>query len=115
MTKYYRSTSQHITEFLVNLAKKNGFEVCDLFDSSVPIFLLDYDNKKCSSFFSEYVVAKRCSRISFEEMVNLLETRASLKLNSEYTAVINKVDKTVTVGCQTFTFDKIQELASKLK
>ena len=113
MIKYYRSTSQHITEFLVDLAKKNGFEVCDLFNLSFPIFVLDYDNKKVSSFLSEYLVAKRHPQVSFEKMVDLLETRASLKLNSEYTAVINKTDKTVTVGCQVFSFSILRELVNK--
>ncbi len=36
------------------------------------------------------------------------------KLNSKYTAVIHLKKKTVKVGCQTFTFAKIKELASKL-
>ena len=38
-----------------------------------------------------------------------------VKLNDSYTAKINAQDKTVTVGCQTFTFDKVLELAEKIK
>lgn len=33
-----------------------------------------------------------------------------LQLNDEYKAVVNKEDKTVKVGCQYFSFDKINEL-----
>lgn len=38
-----------------------------------------------------------------------------LKLNDDYTATVNSKKKTVEVGCQTFTFKKIQELAKLCK
>lgn len=38
----------------------------------------------------------------------------TIQLNSGYTAEIDKDTQTVKVGCQSFTFDKIRELASKI-
>jgi anti-sigma28 factor (negative regulator of flagellin synthesis) len=39
----------------------------------------------------------------------------SVKLNSEYTAKVDQSKKTVQVGCQTFEFEKIEELYKAIK
>lgn len=41
--------------------------------------------------------------------------RVTVQMNDKYAAKINAQDKTVEVGCQTFTFDKVLELADKIK
>ena len=48
---------------------------------------------------------------TIKEILNYKNPISTLQLNSEYTAEINKDTKTVKVGCQTFTFDKVNELA----
>lgn len=42
-----------------------------------------------------------------------LSNYTEVELNDEYTAVIN--NGKVTVGCQTFTFDKVRELAAAVE
>lgn len=52
----------------------------------------------------------------FEEALSyakqLVWNTATLRLNENYTAIVNRRDKTVTVGCQEFSFDKALELAN---
>jgi predicted nucleic acid-binding Zn ribbon protein len=38
----------------------------------------------------------------------------TVPLNKEYSATINKKERTVTVGCQKFTFEAIENLRSKM-
>jgi hypothetical protein len=45
----------------------------------------------------------------------LTEPNATLKLNREYTAEIDKAKRIVKVGCSEFTFDKINELSEAIK
>jgi len=49
-----------------------------------------------------------------KEILNSSKPITKLELNTEYTAEIDPNTETVKVGCQTFTFAKIKELASKL-
>lgn len=46
-----------------------------------------------------------------EHAKKMIKLEANLQLNNNYEAKINFRDKTVAVGCQRFTFDKINELA----
>lgn len=52
----------------------------------------------------------------FQEALNyakqLINRIRSIKLNENHTAIISVKDKTVTVGCQEFSFDKVLELAN---
>ena len=47
---------------------------------------------------------------NWEEANNLV----TVPLNKEYGATINKKERTVTVGCQKFTFDAIENLCNKM-
>jgi len=49
-----------------------------------------------------------------KEILNTSKPITEFGLNTEYTAEIDPNTETVKVGCQTFTFAKIKELASKL-
>jgi len=51
---------------------------------------------------------------TIKEILNPSKPVTEFTLNNEYTAIIDPNTNTVKVGCQTFSFDKIKELASKL-
>jgi hypothetical protein len=58
--------------------------------------------------------------ISIDEFINYCDNWEEAKnivtvpLNIDYGATINKKEKTVTVGCQKFTFDAIENLHNKM-
>lgn len=124
MEKFYVSSSAHVTKLLIDLAEENGWKVCEtfkeeyagtLFDGSLrwPIFVLDSTvwGRHYSSAINHVD-----SRIGLEAMIEHLERKRQIsrfKLNEEYTATIDKHNKTVQVGCQTFSFDVLRELVAK--
>jgi len=89
--------------------------VCDTFKQEVetgkwPVFSINIKDKE--------VIGRReiygdDEVVSLDIMVDILIGTTTLKLNSDYTAIISKVDKTVTVGCQTFSFDVLRTLVGK--
>lgn len=123
MEKFYVSSSATVTKLLIDLAEKNGWKVCETFkeeyantlsDGSLkwPIFVLD-----STVWGRHYSRANEIdNRIGLEAMIEHLERKRQIsrfKLNEEYTATVDKHNKTVQVGCQTFSFDVLRELVAK--
>jgi len=120
MVKCYVSTSATVTKLLIDLAEDNGWTVCSTFkeeapktnpDGSLvwPIFTVRDD------VWGRHLVIDG-EKVSLDEMVQHLESKkqiSELVLNNQYTAKINKRDKEVTVGCQTFSFDILRKLVAK--
>lgn len=120
MEKCYVSTSATVTKLLMDLAENNGWTVCPTFkkeymktnhDGSLvwPVFVVAED------VWGRHIIADG-TKVSLDEMVQHLESKkqiSELVLNNQYTAKINKRDKEVTVGCQTFSFDILRKLVAK--
>ena len=68
----------------------------------------DGTSNRASSWISVHEFLTYCD--NWEEANNLV----TVPLNKEYDATINKRERTVTVGCQKFTFDAIENLRSKM-
>lgn len=124
MEKFYVSSSATVTKLLIDLAEKNGWKVCETFkeeyattsdDGSLkwPIFVLDSTvwGRHYSSAINHID-----ARIGLDTMIEHLESKRRIsrfELNEEYTATIDKHNKTVQVGCQTFSFDVLRKLVAK--
>lgn len=67
-----------------------------------PAFALSNTGEENFQLETQFQEALDCAK-------DLINSR-SVKLNESYLAKINLEDKTVTVGCQHFSFDKVREL-----
>ena len=103
---------------LIAIARENGATICDLYEREDtvrwPWFVYQPDNTLSQ------IAGARVSFgtvVTIEEMIDLLSGPKTVlfKLNSEYTAEIDKANKIVKVGCQTFSFAKVKALANKIE
>jgi hypothetical protein len=105
-----------LLDLLFAIANKKGLHICENYQ---------YERFGWWEYFQyrvdEQQIIGSCQDtgevVSIDEMIDLLEDsmRSNFKLNSEYTAIIDRGTKKVIVGCQQFDFDVIKELAEKLK
>lgn len=51
----------------------------------------------------------------FEHYKQLKKKKSEYVLNSEYTAIVDRANRTVEVGCQTFPFSVIEGLVEEFK
>ena len=116
---YIATPTREMYNHIIELSLKTGI--------SNPI---TWSNWKLSGFTNWYGnnvgIRNNCLRHSFDpntarevtytEYVKLIGEmkHASLKLNDEYTATINRISNIVQVGCQEFSFSVIKELANML-
>lgn len=99
---------------LVAIAKENGIKVCEKYQiegfEEWPYFLYDTkDNDIIGCIYHDG------DKVTLDDMINLLTNKNHIKLNDNYTAIVNHKDKVVTVGCQNFDFAKIEELYNAIK
>jgi len=99
---------------LVAIAQENDIEVCERYlkegFGNYPFFTLD------GSVVFGSIHSVDAKVVSIDKMIELLSgKRSELKLNDDYTAIINHEDEVVEVGCQKFGFDKIEELYNFIK
>ena len=114
----YQTTNKQLLKVLFNLAKENDFSICPFLQKSLatvgsPIgweyFIVNTLNMDIYGSDGE------CEKIDLEELIELLTAgRRKFKLNEEYTATLDYAKETVSVGCQTFKFENIKELAKLL-
>ena len=85
--------------------------------SCFPLCIAGDNNKKIAWCSESFYKSEGYEIISPERLQEILRSKPITKfeLNSSYTAEIDPNTETVKVGCQTFTFAKIKELASKLE
>jgi hypothetical protein len=98
---------------LVAIAKENDIRVCDTYLNEGymewPYFIYNVCNNG---------IVGGCyhgNEVTLGDMINLITKKNSIKLNDNYTAIVNHKDKVVTVGCQNFDFVKIGELYNAIK
>jgi hypothetical protein len=121
--------SFELKKFLVNYASKKGVSVYGetMRDVNVGNGELDYPNL---IFSNNHIVgtlitpkgeSKRVTAwISVDEFLTYCDNwkeannYVTVPLNKEYGATINKRERTVTVGCQKFTFEAIENLRNKM-
>jgi len=130
MERYYVSPSATVTKLLIDLAESNGWKVCETFkeeynltknnadggDLVWPIFVFDFNFFQKVHVWGRHRHHEDGERINLEEMVKCLEIKSQISeftLNKDYIALIDKYNKTVKVGCQTFSFDVLRELVAK--
>ena len=116
----YQTTNKQLLKVLFNLAKENDFSICPIYQQSLatvgsPIgweyFIVNTLNMDIYGSGG----AMDCQKIELEELIELLtEGQRKFKLNEEYTAILDYAKETVSVGCQTFKFENIKELAKLL-
>lgn len=56
-----------------------------------------------------------CVSIKERRLLHEFERPKEIQLTSQYNAIINIPSSTVKVGCQTITFDKVEELYNEIK
>lgn len=125
----YCKGSFELKKFLVNYASKKGVSIYGetMRDVNVGNDELDFPNLIFSNnhivgtFISPDGTSNRASSwISVDEFLTYCDNWkdannfVTVPLNKEYSATINKKERTVTVGCQKFTFDAIENLRSKM-
>lgn len=108
-------TEQYQFDALMALAKSiPDMNICGEYSGSGwtewPYFYLIIDELKVRGAKVVYG-----TNVSFIEMIKLLSEckkpiTKTIKLTSDYDAVVNKKAQTVTVGCQTIKFDKVEEI-----
>lgn len=129
MIKYYVSPSATVTKLLMDLAEDKGWTVCKNFKEeharietngtlTWPIFVFEPNYELGENVWGRYKHHGDGEQINLEEMVKCLEKEkkyqiSEFKLNKDYTAIIDKHNKTVKVGCQTFSFDILWQLVAK--
>lgn len=74
-------------------------------------------DKKIAWCNESYYTSNGYKIINPEKLKDILNGKpiTELQLNNEHTAIIDPNTETVKVGCQTFTFAKVRELAGKLE
>lgn len=113
----FRITEQYEYDTLLSVAKAKSIHICELY--------LKEGWRKWPYFIyrptlEEVLGAVHSSRsCTLEEMLKLLTGHekpvVTVKLTSEYDAIIHKYDKVIKVGCQTIPFSKVEELYSLIK
>lgn len=112
---YKTRNNRAVIDMLFALAEENKFDVCPTYKASPTNWnYLKVDTKRNEVFGTD---ASENS-VDLEAMVIVLSRnrnrRFDFKLSDEYTAIVDRKSRTVQVGCQTFSFDLIQEFANKL-
>jgi hypothetical protein len=119
MEKNYVSRSVGVTKMLIDLAEKAGYDVCETFKKDAETGRWPVFHIRGKKVIGRKEIDGDDEVVSLDIMVDILTITTILKLNSDYTAVINKVDKTVTfeeekyVDCQTFSFDVLRTLVGR--
>jgi hypothetical protein len=118
MTYVTKLTEKWQFDALVTIAKNKELSVCTHYQSigheKWPWFAFnDAEDEIIGMRTTEY----SSTPISFEEMIKKLMGFVPyiLHLNEEYTAVVKRQERFVQVGCQEFTFEKIEELYNFIK
>lgn len=111
-------SNQELYTFAIEYAKKKG----------VPVYEGTYKDRETD--FGEYPYLKydvtyvvgaqhlgRLPIINIEQFVEWCDKykNSTLKLNSSYVAEIDYAEKIVKVGCQSFSFKKVEELYNLIK
>lgn len=103
---------------LITIAKNKELSVCTHYQSEGhekwPWFIFrSVEGEILGMRSTEY----DSSKISFEEMIEKMMNFVPnfLRLNEEYTAVVNREKRVIEVGCQKFTFEKVEELYNFIK
>jgi hypothetical protein len=110
----YKPASKKIKEALLSVAKYNGLTVCEVYEESngYPIFLFSPsgDEDKINVFGTCH--EEGYTKVNLEEIMILLTSPKPvvIELTKQYSAVIDKVNEIVHVGCQSIPFDKIKEV-----
>lgn len=110
---YKTSGNRAVIDTLFALAEDNKFEVCPIYSANPTNWnYLMVDTKRNEVFGS----GAGENSVDLETMVEVLSRymRFDFKLSDTYTAIVDRKTRTVQVGCQTFSFDLVQELANKL-
>lgn len=99
---------------LVAIAMENGIKVCEKYQiegfEEWPSFIYNVStNHIIGGIYHDG------DEVTLDDMINLLTNKNYIKLNDNYTAIVNHKDKVVTVGCQNFDFVKIEELYDAIK
>lgn len=110
----YKIPNKAIRDLICKTAKSNGVRVCPTLEVSD----LKYwnhavlDLSSTDGLYAANSVYSFSKKVTLEELLcALVELQVSeLKLNEQYTAVVNHGTKTVTVCCQTFPFAKVAAL-----
>ena len=120
--------SFELKKFLVNYASKKGVPIYGETMRDVNVGneldfpnLIFSNNHIVGTFISPDGTSNRASSwISVDEFLTYCDNWeeannfVTVPLNKEYGATINKKERTVTVGCQKFTFDAIENLRNKM-
>lgn len=102
-----------VIDMLFALAEESKFEICPTYRGRQTNWnYLKVDTERNEVFGT----GASENSVDLETMVNVLSRnkRFDFKLSDEYTAIVDRRTRTVHVGCQTFSFDLVQELANKL-
>jgi len=119
--KITRVTDTELVLFLIGKAKENGLNVCENYEryanegdlQGYDYFHLDEKRKDISGTTSRYY---NKTVISIDEMMEEIKKykHTRIKLTDQYTAVIDRDNRVVNVGCQVISFDKVMELYEAL-
>jgi hypothetical protein len=124
----YCKGSFELKKFLVNYASKKGVSIYGETMRDINVGneldfpnLIFSNNHIVGTFISPDGTSDRASSwISVDEFLTYCDNWkdannfVTVPLNKEYSATINKKERTVTVGCQKFTFEAIENLRSKM-
>jgi len=107
-------SNQHVFGMLLSIAKSKKITVCESYiEDGIKEWPLFVFNPKDETQISGQKRTLGDEEVTLEEMIELLENydrSDRLELTSDYTAVINRGEKIVEVGCQKIPFDKVNEL-----
>lgn len=83
-------------------------------DKTLKYFQFAYFNDNCITYCNHLFNVDKCKEISLVEFLQMKKQRiVKLKLNNDYEAVITQDG--IKVGCQTFSFNKFDELVEAVK
>jgi len=116
----FKNATEHqaVQQFLFDNGCKwvlSGTDIQDYGNDNIQV-----DTKKilcswaCSSDFPNAPTFTINDLETIKEILNPSKPITELQLNNDHTAIIDPNTETVKVGCQTFTFAKVRELAGKL-
>jgi hypothetical protein len=118
MTYVTKITEKWQFDALVTIAKERQLSVCTQYQSE------GHEKWPWFAFRSieDEIIGMRTTdfdstQISFEQMIEKLMKFVPyiLHLNGECTAILNREERFIEVGCQKFTFEKIEELYNFIK
>jgi hypothetical protein len=118
--KITKVTNPELVLFLIGKAKESGLDVCGFYESYAntgdvrryTYFKLDKTDKMIVGNTGE----NGGEKISIDEMMEEIKSYkyTKIKLTDQYTAVIDRDNRVVNVGCQVIPFDKVMELYEAL-